>query len=87
MAGMTAKASLAGPSEEGVLVPVAAIDRGGSHVFVVQGGRVEAREVRLGPRDSSEALVLSGLAAGETVATGAIGGLQDGDTWAAEASK
>jgi HlyD family secretion protein len=82
LAGMTAKATLTLTSEKGVVVPVSAIaQRGGSAtVFVIKGGRASERKVRLGSRSSSEVLVLSGLEAGESIATSGIGGIQDGDS-------
>ena len=81
LAGMTAKANLSITSSEGVIVPVSAIaQRGGDEtLFVVKDGVASARTVRLGPRNASEVLVLSGLAVGETVATSGAAGLQDGD--------
>lgn len=80
LAGMTAEASLSLSSEKGVIIPIAAIaSRGGeATIFVVRDGRASERRVRLGSRNASEALVLSGLAAGETVAASGIAGLQDG---------
>lgn len=81
LAGMTAKANLTITSDRGVVIPIAAISQrsGDSTVFVIKDGIASARTVRLGPRNASEVLVLSGLAAGETVATSGASGLQDGD--------
>ena len=64
-----------------MVIPVSAIaQRGGDEtLFVVKDGVASARTVRLGPRNASEVLVLSGLAVGETVATSGAAGLQDGD--------
>lgn len=68
------------PQVSGVLVPSAAIIGSGDHasLFVVQGGIVAARKVRLGARQGSDQLVLDGLAAGEKVATGDLARLSDG---------
>lgn len=81
LAGMTAKASLTLTSEKGIVVPVSAIaQRGGSaRVFVIKDGVASEREVRLGSRNASEVMVLTGLSAGESVATSGIGAIQDGD--------
>jgi HlyD family secretion protein len=80
LAGMTAKARLTLSSAKGVVVPLAAIARRGedSAVFAVKDGVARERRVVLGPRNATEAIVLSGLAAGEVVATSGVASLQDG---------
>jgi RND family efflux transporter MFP subunit len=89
LAGMTAKAGLTTTSESGVVIPIGAVaQRGGAEtVFVIKDGVASARAVRLGPRNASEVMVLSGLAVGETVATSGTGGLQDGDRTVQAAQK
>jgi RND family efflux transporter MFP subunit len=89
LAGMTAKASLTITSESGVIVPIAAVaQRGGDEtVFVIKDGVASSRTVRLGLRNATEVMVLSGLSVGETVATSGTGGLQDGDRTVQAAQK
>lgn len=64
----------------GLLVPFAAVQGLGENavVFVVKGEKVERRSVKLGAKSGADQTVLSGLAAGETVATGDLAKLQDG---------
>lgn len=59
--------------DRGLAVPEDAVIRTGprSIVFVVNGDRVEPREVQLGPNVAGQYRVVSGLNAGESVATGA----------------
>jgi membrane fusion protein (multidrug efflux system) len=64
-----------GPSTEAVVIPVSALRRGpgGDHVFVIApdqkgNNRVSVRPVQSGTVLGDEVLILSGLAAGETVA-------------------
>jgi RND family efflux transporter MFP subunit len=80
LAGMTAKASLSVSSAEGPLVPLAAIEQLGADTvaFVIENGRASERKLALGPRDATQALVLSGLALGDLVATSGVAALQDG---------
>lgn len=66
----------AGPSTSAVVVPVSALRKGpgGDHVFVVAPDdagktRVQVRPVQSGPVIADEVLILSGLAAGEQVAS------------------
>jgi RND family efflux transporter MFP subunit len=61
-------------------VPKAAVQRveGRDVVFVVQAGRAVLRPVKLGTPGPDEAVILSGLAAGERVITGGSGRLRDG---------
>jgi RND family efflux transporter MFP subunit len=80
LAGMTAKASLSVSSTEGPLVPLAAIKQLGADTvaFVIENGRASERKLALGSRDAAHALVLSGLAQGDLVATSGVAALQDG---------
>lgn len=62
-------------------VPATAVRAGAKPwVFVLAGGRLEKREVRTGVRDESRDLVevLEGLKAGESVVTGTLAGLGEG---------
>lgn len=64
-----------------VTIPAAAV-RGADDrdvVFVVRDGRVERRAIRVGARSGNEVLVLSGLAAGESVVVDGPADLADGD--------
>lgn len=63
-----------------VVVPRAAVRKAGGKdvVFVVKGGRVERRAVGLGPAPGEEAVVLSGLTAGEQVVVEGPTDLADG---------
>ncbi len=58
-------------TEKGVVVPDSAIIDTGLRqvVFVARGGGFEPREVRVGSRGGGEALIVSGVEAGERVAT------------------
>jgi hypothetical protein len=47
-------------------------------LFVVKGDHVERRSVKLGAKSGNDQTVISGLAAGETVATGDLAKLTDG---------
>jgi HlyD family secretion protein len=80
LAGMTAKASFSLLSAEGPLVPLAAIEQFGADTvaFVIENGRASERKLALGPRDAAQALVLSGLALGDLVATSGVAALQNG---------
>jgi HlyD family secretion protein len=81
LAGMTAKASFALNSVQGILIPQSAVgagEDGQAFVFVVSGGSVHKRAVTLGMRDDTDVQVLSGLQAGESVATSNVDALQDG---------
>jgi HlyD family secretion protein len=64
-----------------VMVPKAAIVKAGSsdYVFVVKGGRVEQRVVRLGDEVGEFYVVLDGLSGGESTATTGADKLKDGD--------
>ena len=63
-----------------VIVPVDAVrtDDGQPVVFVLNDGHAERRAVRLGARTNDDQLLLAGVRAGETVATGDIKRLTDG---------
>jgi len=81
LAGMTAKASLTWTSAPGIVVPLSAVTDphdGSASVFTVADGRAHRRDVTLGPRNDAEVQVLSGLAAGEVVATSGVSSLLDG---------
>ena len=64
----------------GLLVPGTAVLGLGENavVFVVKGEKVERRAVKLGAKSGNDQTVISGLAAGETVATGDLARLTDG---------
>jgi RND family efflux transporter MFP subunit len=64
----------------GVSLPATAVQGSGATgtVFVVHGGTVERRAVRLGAGSSDSVTVLSGLVAGERVAVGDFTQLKDG---------
>ena len=75
------------PEIQGVLVPGAALysDGDGDFVWLVRNGAVERRGVELGgARDRPQVLILSGLAAGETVVTSAEAPLSAGQVVAPE---
>ena len=64
----------------GLLVPAGAVTGTGDNaaVFVVKGDHVERRAVKLGAKSGNDQTVLSGLALGETVATGDLTKLTEG---------
>jgi HlyD family secretion protein len=64
-----------------VLVPKAAVVRkdGSAFVFVIKGNRVEQRSVSLGDESGEFYYVFEGLSGGESVATGGVDKLRDGD--------
>jgi membrane fusion protein (multidrug efflux system) len=73
-----------GPSRTAVVIPVSALRKGpaGDHVFVVAGGedgkpRAHVRPVESGVVLGDEVMILSGLAAGEQVATSGSFKLRD----------
>lgn len=81
LAGMTAKASFTWTGSEGILIPLSAVrdnQDGHASVFVLADGRAHVRNVALGPRNDSEVLVISGLAASEPVAVSNVSALVDG---------
>jgi HlyD family secretion protein len=81
LAGMTAKASLTAAGSQGILVPLAAVAEnkdGHASVFVLADGKAHKREVVLGTRNDQDAQVVTGLAAGETVAVSNVNALVDG---------
>lgn len=66
---------------DGLVIPVAAVQRGpkGAYAFVVRDDRtVEMRPVETALVENDEALIESGLQAGETVVTEGMGRLKDG---------
>lgn len=64
-----------------VLVPKAAVQHqdGGDFVFVIKGGRVEQRVIRLGEETGEFYVVLEGLSGGESTAIAGADKLRDGD--------
>jgi RND family efflux transporter MFP subunit len=70
----------AAPSKPSVVIPRAAVrkDGGSDVVFVVQGDKVERRAIGLSPAPGNEAMVVSGLAAGERVVVEGPPDLKDG---------
>jgi RND family efflux transporter MFP subunit len=81
LAGMTAKASFTLNSAQGIIIPLSAVatgEDGQAFVFVVSGGTVHKRLVTLGMKNDTAAQALSGLQAGEIVATSNVDALQDG---------
>ena len=75
--GMTANAQIVtAKAANALLVPVEAViqQSSGSEVEVLSGGIATARTVRVGLVNSTQAQILSGLRAGETVVTGAANG-------------
>ena len=82
-AGMFATADVAlGASERGVFVPREALvddpNTNSFRVFAVDGGTARLRIVQPGSSSDAEVRIVSGLAAGEQVATTALGQLYDG---------
>lgn len=69
--GMTAKIAFLVGEAQSVLVPVSALVRRSevSAIYVVDGERLSLRQVRLGHRYADRVEVLSGLKAGENIAT------------------
>lgn len=71
-------------SRSALAVPAAAVrgDDGAAWIYVLAQGRLARREVRTGVRDDAHDLVevLSGIAPGDTVVTGTLAGLTDGQT-------
>lgn len=77
LSGMTAEVEIvAGEAKSALLVPVQALRElapGSYAVFVVQpDGQLELRPVTVGLRDFANAQILSGLAKGDVVSTGAV---------------
>ena len=66
--------------QRALLVPEGAVQRNGDTgvVYVVTGGNVEKRSVRLGERSAAGQIVLSGLTSGTRVAIGDFAKLADG---------
>jgi len=81
LAGMTATATLSLPANQGIVLPLAAVQKaedGKAFVFVIAEGKALKRPVTLGVGNGRDVLVLSGLAEGENVAVKNAGVLQDG---------
>jgi len=76
-----AAADSGGGAPSGVVVPAAALRRDGSRdvVFVVAADIAERRPITIGSRNENEAVITSGLAAGERVVVEGPVGLADGD--------
>jgi multidrug efflux pump subunit AcrA (membrane-fusion protein) len=90
--GMFASARVVLPgSENAVFLPQAAIVRDrttdSNQVFVIDGGKARLRVVTLGDTDSGQIRVLSGVGAGEMVATNHQSELYDGAPVNAQASR
>ncbi len=84
---MGVKVAFLGEEEKGtvsgravVVIPRAAVRKDGERdvVFVIRGDRVERRAVGLGPAPGDEAVVLSGITAGERVVVEGPADLKDG---------
>jgi multidrug efflux system membrane fusion protein len=72
---------LADTLKQAVVVPVAAVQRGpkGPFAYVVQpGDTVSMRDLTLGPQDDTQAVVRSGLSAGDRVITAGFARLAEG---------
>ncbi len=78
--GMFLTVRLARGASDALLVPEQALvpEQGNVYVFVVQGGRVEKRQVRTGERRVGEVQIVAGVAAGEQVVTEGTQKLRDG---------
>lgn len=82
--GLTARLRLVTDSVTRLLVPRAALAAGGAAsqgaatVYVLHGGRVRRRPVRLGAAYGTRVAVRSGLAAGEQVVVSGTEGLREG---------
>ena len=79
--GTFARARIETAREQGVVVPVTAIqfDSGGQQVQVVKDGKVETRSVAIGLRTNDQAVVEQGLEAGEKIVAVSGTFLRDGD--------
>src|SRR3954452_23974174 len=72
---------LADTLKQAIVVPVAAVQRGpkGPFAYIVQpGNTVAMRNLALGPQDDTQAVVRSGLTAGDRVVTAGFARLADG---------
>jgi multidrug efflux system membrane fusion protein len=72
---------LADTLKQAIVVPVAAIQRGpkGAFAYIVQpNDTVAMRDLMLGPQDDTQAVVRSGIAAGDRVVTAGFARLADG---------
>jgi HlyD family secretion protein len=79
--GSPGEEAAAEPSQPAVTVPRAAVRKDGDRdvVLVIAGDHVERRAVGLSTAPGTEAVVLSGIAAGEKVVIEGPAGLKDGD--------
>jgi RND family efflux transporter MFP subunit len=68
------------PAAHALVVPPEAVQTSGDTgvVFVINGGSVERRSIKLGERVAAGQIVLSGLSAGTRIATGDLSKLEDG---------
>jgi RND family efflux transporter MFP subunit len=68
------------PAAHALVVPPEAVQTSGDTgvVFVINGGSVERRSVKLGERVPAGQIVLSGLSSGTRIATGDLSKLEDG---------
>jgi HlyD family secretion protein len=81
LAGMTATATLSLSANQGIVVPLAAVQNaedGKAFVFVIAEGKARKRPVTLGVGNGRDVLILAGLAEGDNVAVSNAGVLQDG---------
>jgi multidrug efflux system membrane fusion protein len=72
---------LADTLKQAIVVPVAAVQRGpkGPFAYIVQpGDTVAIRDLALGPQDDTQAVVRSGLTAGDRIVTAGFARLADG---------
>lgn len=78
--GMFAEVTLSAGDEEGVIIPVEALqqDEDGSFVWVVDNGLAARRGVAAGQSDGRYVIIKSGLSAGETVAATGTDTLSEG---------
>jgi RND family efflux transporter MFP subunit len=75
--GMSVEANvITREKENALLVPADAVQ--GSNVFIIDGSRVRKREVKIGIRGTRQVEILSGVSAGERVASPAATSLRDG---------
>lgn len=80
--GMFARGTIEAGKGPALLVPIAAIaiQDGYSYVFVLKNNTVERRRVEQGGVQGESMEILSGIAAGDTIAVKGAGFLKDGDT-------
>ena len=68
------------PRISAITLPLDAVAVSGPNgtVFVIHDNTVEARPVKLGPKTAQSVTILSGVAAGDRIATGDLAQLHDG---------